>query len=546
MNTMSKQMELFDEGGLMDEGGTVDPVSGNEVPPGSTQEEVRDDVPAQLSEGEFVFPADVVRYIGLETLMRMRQEAKMGLAQMEAMGQMGNSEEATIPDDLPFDMYDLEVEDDGLEMQVGGVVPSPTSNAMSGTPASTVGGFVNQIQPLGGAVSNLGIAPTPLTAASATQVDPNLQGTQFTPTSINPVTPTFQQQIGAGVVGVDFEFVEYTNEAGQTIRLRRNKATGQMIDPIPEGFTERVKEEEVVETTPTTGTGVRTAKVIDQGGDGGSGETPGGVFGGNPNTSKSPAYSKAVKSLGLSQLTSLNPIMAIVNTLTGNPTSNDVATAANKARNAAVTALGLPNIGAASVSQLNSIGSAMNVVSNFSKMGQIGIGKGALTGEDISESVAAAIAEAVDSGKMSEEQAEALSEMSQDSETGALVGKDGKTGAEMSQDDIDAITAYAQAIIDSDPAMQDDEDDTSAPSAPSGPSGPSAPSDADVGGPAGTPGDPGFGGAAPGGEDRGGDRGGSSGSSSGERGGPPGAGGSGYAQGGLAKQMKRSGLASKK
>jgi hypothetical protein len=134
---------------------------------------------------------------------------------------------------------------------------------MSGTPASTVGGFVNQIQPLGGAVSNLGIAPTPLTAASATQVDPNLQGTQFTPTSINPVTPTFQQQIGAGVVGVDFEFVEYTNEAGQTIRLRRNKATGQMIDPIPEGFSEKVKEEEQVKTTPTTGVGTQTARVSD-------------------------------------------------------------------------------------------------------------------------------------------------------------------------------------------------------------------------------------------------------------------------------------------
>ena len=80
---MAKQMELFepvtrgfDEGGLMDEGGTVDPVSGNEVPPGSTQEEVRDDIPAQLSEGEFVFPADVVRYFGLEKLMEMRQEAK--------------------------------------------------------------------------------------------------------------------------------------------------------------------------------------------------------------------------------------------------------------------------------------------------------------------------------------------------------------------------------------------------------------------------------------------------------------------------------------
>ena len=89
--SMTKQMELFNEGGLKEEGGTVDPVSGNDVPIGSTKEEVRDDIPAQLSEGEFVFPADVVRYIGLEKLMKLRQNAKQGLKAMEDMGQMGNS-----------------------------------------------------------------------------------------------------------------------------------------------------------------------------------------------------------------------------------------------------------------------------------------------------------------------------------------------------------------------------------------------------------------------------------------------------------------------
>ena len=74
MNEVSKQMEMFQDGGLMDEGGTVDPVSGNDVPPGSTQKEVRDDIPAQLSEGEFVFPADVVRYFGLEKLKQMQEK----------------------------------------------------------------------------------------------------------------------------------------------------------------------------------------------------------------------------------------------------------------------------------------------------------------------------------------------------------------------------------------------------------------------------------------------------------------------------------------
>ena len=98
---------MFQDGGLNDQGGSKDPVSGNDVPSGSLKEEVRDDIDAKLSPGEFVFPADVVRFIGLEKLMLMRDKAKRGLARMEEMGQMGNSEEATIDDDVPFGMEDL-------------------------------------------------------------------------------------------------------------------------------------------------------------------------------------------------------------------------------------------------------------------------------------------------------------------------------------------------------------------------------------------------------------------------------------------------------
>ena len=263
---MAEQMELFEpvergfeEGGLMDEGGTVDPVSGNDVPPGSTQEEVRDDIPAQLSEGEFVFPADVVRYIGLENLMRMRQEAKQGLAQMEAMGQMGNSEEASMPDNLPFDMYDLEVEDeqDELNFAVGGVVP------MQGF--TGIGGY----QPAAAPTTGFAPAPTvaaPVQAASAQPMQAGTfqpAGTAFTPTTVQAVTPTFQETIGAGVVGVDYEMVEYVNEAGQVIQLRKSKSTGEMLDPIPEGYKLKSEQVESAVTTPTT---VETAQVT--GGDG--------------------------------------------------------------------------------------------------------------------------------------------------------------------------------------------------------------------------------------------------------------------------------------
>jgi hypothetical protein len=126
---LNKQMELFEDGGLKDEGGMIDETSGNDVPTGSTREEVRDDIPAQLSEGEFVLPADVVRFHGLEKIMTLRDEAKAGLAKMEDMGQMGNSEEATLPDDMPFSMEDLDMEDDepmqednSMEMAEGGYV----------------------------------------------------------------------------------------------------------------------------------------------------------------------------------------------------------------------------------------------------------------------------------------------------------------------------------------------------------------------------------------------------------------------------------------
>ena len=147
-----------------DEGGTVDPVSGNDVPPGSTQEEVRDDIPAQLSEGEFVFPADVVRFIGLEKLMQMRQKAKMGLQKMEDMGQMGNSDEATMPDNLPFDINDLDMEDEEqynsetTEMAQGGVIKAATGTLVNTSPNifTQQSQFANQQLP----TTNTYIAPT--------------------------------------------------------------------------------------------------------------------------------------------------------------------------------------------------------------------------------------------------------------------------------------------------------------------------------------------------------------------------------------------------
>ncbi len=89
---MDEQMQMafmMSEGGLKDDGMYQDPVSGNDVPSGSLAEEVRDNIPAQLSEGEYVVPADVVRYYGVKFFEDIRDSAKMGLQDMEINGRIG-------------------------------------------------------------------------------------------------------------------------------------------------------------------------------------------------------------------------------------------------------------------------------------------------------------------------------------------------------------------------------------------------------------------------------------------------------------------------
>ena len=76
------------QGGLTTDGQKVDPVSGNEVPLGSNAQEVRDDLPAQLSEGEYVVPSDIVRYYGVK-FEDLRDQGKGGLNEMAANGRIG-------------------------------------------------------------------------------------------------------------------------------------------------------------------------------------------------------------------------------------------------------------------------------------------------------------------------------------------------------------------------------------------------------------------------------------------------------------------------
>jgi hypothetical protein len=198
--SMESQMKMFEEGGLYQEGGTTDPVSGNEVPTGSLQEEVRDDIDAKLSEGEFVFPADVVRYIGLENLMKLRQKAKEGLSKMDDMGQMGNSEEAVVDDDKEYDAEVDELIDsfdpnapDEMEFAEGGTVPNTPQAPQYNIPA----GF---------------------------------QQPQYRA----PTVPTYESLMGGTSPLPKYETRQYIGPNNDIISI--TFLNGQPVNPIPEGY----------------------------------------------------------------------------------------------------------------------------------------------------------------------------------------------------------------------------------------------------------------------------------------------------------------------
>ena len=90
----------------------IDPVSGNDVPPGALPQEVRDDVDAKLSEGEYVVPADVLRYYGVKFFEDLRNKAKKSLQAMDEDGRIGGEPLEEEMDDLPFSDEELVSEDD--------------------------------------------------------------------------------------------------------------------------------------------------------------------------------------------------------------------------------------------------------------------------------------------------------------------------------------------------------------------------------------------------------------------------------------------------
>ena len=124
-----KARKGYAKGGMV-ENPSMDPVSGNPVPAGAKPEEVRDDVPIMASEGEYVIPANVVRFLGLDRIERMVSQAKEKLQEMEDKGRIGGQTE----DDLPFSAEELLTLEESQpqapvpQMATGGMVQDPNND----------------------------------------------------------------------------------------------------------------------------------------------------------------------------------------------------------------------------------------------------------------------------------------------------------------------------------------------------------------------------------------------------------------------------------
>jgi len=316
---VSDQMELFEDGGFKDQGNTKDPVSNNPVPVGSIKKEVRDDIPANLSEGEFVLPADVVRYHGLEKIMGFRDQAKEGLQKMEDMGQMGNSDQATIPDGVPF-----------KKMAVGGNVGIPRMPTMPKPPmfppAPKAPGTVTT--PPGQQVVRDSTYQRPVQRPPQVGVpkSPAYRAPEYRTPTQSGQKPTYKQLMGAEF-GQQQDSVtkKYVNpETGEERYIPF--VNGKPIYPIPEGFVEEAMAE-AKKDDPDINKALQSTSVRqqqdDSGDDGGMQEPDTAEYKVASSLMQDDASLKGgflqdlTKSLG--KLTKLGPVGMFVESLKGTP-----------------------------------------------------------------------------------------------------------------------------------------------------------------------------------------------------------------------------------
>ena len=156
----------------------IDPVSGNEIPPGVGPEQVRDDVEANLSEGEYIVPADVVKYFGVAHFEKLRDKAKAGMLQLDEGGRIGG-----------------EPSEEVLEMDEGGLVPGKsdfnpmdykTGFSIGNAPATTTQAVADPVCPDGYSWDEGSKTCKPVAPASPTGSSGSSTSSRTIPAASNP------------------------------------------------------------------------------------------------------------------------------------------------------------------------------------------------------------------------------------------------------------------------------------------------------------------------------------------------------------------------
>jgi len=205
MDNIKQQMSLFEYGGIADDGMTKDPVSGNNIPPGSLAKEVRDDIPAMLSEGEYVVPADVLRYYGVNFFEKLRGQAKQGLQNMEQNGRIGGT---------PMTEQDV-----ARNMQQPQAAPQAMPQPILAANGTLVMGYDG-----GGAQLDASQYRSSWSPAKARSYSPMFQGTSSQKRNLE----SFQEQAAEEIT----IFKNHYNQQGESVQIRYVQVPGEG-DPVP-------------------------------------------------------------------------------------------------------------------------------------------------------------------------------------------------------------------------------------------------------------------------------------------------------------------------
>lgn len=157
---MPKEKPTFKEGGSVKEVDFVKEKSEkNDPPPGATPEEVADDIPAMLSEGEYVLPANVVKYIGLERIIDMHRGVLREIQQMEDLGMIQNVDENGKPEDDDKEMTFLEPEEGVMQETI--IIAGKPKDGMMCPPGFNEGVAINRNVDVGDLRENIASERSP-------------------------------------------------------------------------------------------------------------------------------------------------------------------------------------------------------------------------------------------------------------------------------------------------------------------------------------------------------------------------------------------------